>query len=516
MCKKPILLLVLFPLLWVGCKKNNDVKSPALEISDNDISIAHTAGRAEVTLRWAYSEWELHSAEEGFLSDFTFRHGGSLTHASTTRIQFNYAENTTGEERQQQLVFRNRTTGEEYPVAVNQLPKPPVELAVNTSLKHQYITGFGGMLNPTWTGDVQLNEADIDFLYGSENMGLNMIRMMIYPNPDDWNKDVEVALMANAAGARIFASPWTPPAYMKSNNNQTGGHLLPEYYQDYVDHLNAYIEHMASKGIEVDAVSIQNEPDIDVSYDGCEWTVDEMHMFIRDYADQINARVIAAESFNHKFTYTDVILEDPVAKDNLEIIGGHLYGDRSIIRDYPLAHSSGKEVWMTEYLMNDEADNYGMGWDQALEFGRVVHLSMQADFNAFVWWYMKRSYSFIGDGELGTTDGEPLKRGYVMGHYAKYTAERQRIEVESIAGNSDLLITAYEGEHDVTLVIQHHGTEDLQAIQFNLPIEVSSAEAIETTEADNMNAKSIALTADNTGVVLNIEPKSIISIKLIK
>lgn len=513
---KSILLFLLLPVLFIGCKKDQEEKKPSMEISDSEIALTHAAGRAELTLIWAYSEWELESATDGFLSDFTVRQGGNLAHAGSTRIQFNYSENTIGEERSQEVVFKNRTTGAEQTVKIIQSPKPPVTLAVNTALKYQNITGFGGMLNPTWTGNVQLNATDMEFLYGSENLGLNMIRMMVYPNANNWDRDVEVALMAQASGARVFASPWTPPAYMKSNNNQTGGYLLPEHYQDYVDHLNAFIAHMASKGVEIEAISIQNEPDIDVSYDGCEWTVEQMHTFVRDYADQINAKVIAAESFNHKFTYTDAILNDPLAANNLDIVGGHLYGARSIIRDYPLARTNGKEVWMTEYLMNDEADNKGLGWDQALAFGEVVHLSMEANFNAFIWWYLKRFYSLIGDGEEGTTSGARMHRAFVLGHYAKYATGRQRVGIDKIAGNNDFLLTAYEGEYDITLILQNNAATDLGVVQFDLPIEVSGVEAVESTETSEMATKTVALTADKTALVVSVGAKSIISIKLIK
>lgn len=517
--KKYRLLCYMLMLLSVSCKKNDRSPTLYLELPNEGLILPSSAGKTELTVRWGYIEWELTTSKEGFLSNFSLQQGGSTISTGTTRIFFNYAPNTTGKERYQDIIFKNRMTGVEQIVRVTQPTGPPTMLDVNTALRYQHVKGFGGMLNPTWTGDVQLNRADMDFLYGTgnENIGLNMIRMLIYPNSTNWDRDVEVALMAQASGARVFASPWTPPAYMKSNNSQlAGGHLLPEHYQDYVDHLNAFIAHMASKGLVIDAVSLQNEPDIKVSYDGCEWTVEEMHTFVRDYADQINAKVIAAESFNHKFTYTDAIMNDPLAVNNLDIVGGHLYGSRSIIRDYPLARANGKEVWITEYLMNDPSDNDGMGWDQALAFGDVVHLSMQANINAFVWWYMKRNYSFVGDGLLGSADGEHMKRGFVMGHYAKYATGRQRIAVEPIAGNNNLLVTGYEGEHDITLVLQNHGSVALETIQFNLPKEVSGVEAIETTETSNMVNKSVALTADKTGVVVNIGARSVVSIKLIK
>lgn len=514
---KPILLFLLLPVLLIGCKKDEEVKNPSMEISNSEIALAHAAGRAELTLHWGYSEWELQAAEEGFLSDFTFRQGGSLAHASTTRIHFNYSENTTGEERQQQLMFRNRTTGIEQVVHVNQLPKPPVELAVNTAVKYQNVSGFGGMLNPAiWLGNNQLTEEDIELLYGDNGLGFKMLRMMIYPDPANWNRDLAIAKKAQSLGVRIFGSPWTPPAHMKSSNQQAGGnggYLLPEYYQDYVDHLNAFVDFMQENGVTIEAISIQNEPDWDPEYDACVWTPAQILAFMKDYAQHIKVKVIAAEAVNFKKEYTDPVLNDPVAVQHLDIVGTHLYGGG--IGDYPLARQHGKEIWMTEHLHNTNSHD-DWSWDQALMVGEEIYGCMDANFNAYIYWYLKRYYSMIGDGEQGTTIGQLLPRSTIMAHYAQYATGRQRVGIDKIAGNNNFLLTAYEGEYDITLVLQNSAEANIGVIQFNLPLEVSRVEAIESTQENQRVNKRVALTEDKKAVVVNVGAKSIISIKIIK
>src|SRR5690606_29671845 len=334
---KSIFMIFLLPMFFLGCKKEEGTTAPSLEVSQDEIALTHAAGRGELTLRWAYSEWELTSTSDGFLSDFTFKQGGSLTHASATRIQFNYSENITGEERSQELVFKNRTTGAEQQVTIIQSPKPPITLTVNAALKYQHITGFGGMLNPAlWLGSNQLTEEEMDFLYGENGLGFKMLRMMIYPDPANWNRDLAIAKKAQSLGVRIFGSPWTPPAHMKSSKQQgggNGGYLLPEYYQDYVDHLNAFVDYMADNGVTIEAVSIQNEPDWDPDYDACVWTPAQILAFIKDYAKDIKVKVIAAEAVNFKKEFTDPVLNDPVAVQHLDIVGTHLYGGG--IGDYP-------------------------------------------------------------------------------------------------------------------------------------------------------------------------------------
>lgn len=518
--KKSVLFILLLPLLFIGCNKKEDSGSsstPYMEVAEDKLTLAYTAGRAEITLRWGYSEWELTNADGGFLSDFTFRRGGSLEQANTTRIQFAYTENVTGTERFQELVFRNRTTGTEQAVKIIQSSKPPVVLTVNTNLKYQTVTGFGGMLNPAiWLGSNQLTEAEVELLYGSGGLGFKMLRMMIYADPAHWNRDLAIAKKAQSLGVRIFGSPWTPPAHMKSSKQQSGGnggYLLPEYYADYVDHLNAFVDYMADNGVTIEAVSIQNEPDWDPAYDACVWTPEQILAFMKDYAQDIKVKVIAAEAVNFKKQYTDPVLNDPIAVQNLDIVGTHLYGGG--IGDYPLARQHSKEIWMTEHLHNSNSPT-DWSWEQALMLGEEIYGCMEANFNAYIYWYLKRYYSMIGDGEQGTTIGQLLPRSTILAHYAQYTTGRQRVGVAKIAGNSSFLLTAYEGESDITLVLQNNAATNVGGVQFDLPMQVSNVEAVESTATTNMESKSIALTSTKDAIVVNIQPKSIISIKLNK
>jgi glucosylceramidase len=59
---------------------------------------------------------------------------------------------------------------------------------------------------------------------------------------------------------KILACPWSAPAWMKTNNNSSGGSLLPQYYQVYANYLVKYIQAMQAKGITITAITPQNEP----------------------------------------------------------------------------------------------------------------------------------------------------------------------------------------------------------------------------------------------------------------
>ena len=59
---------------------------------------------------------------------------------------------------------------------------------------------------------------------------------------------------------KILGSPWSPPAWMKTNDSTSGGHLKPEYYHAYSQYFIKYIKGMAANGITIDAITIQNAP----------------------------------------------------------------------------------------------------------------------------------------------------------------------------------------------------------------------------------------------------------------
>ncbi len=57
-----------------------------------------------------------------------------------------------------------------------------------------------------------------------------------------------------------MGSPWSPPVWMKTNNDTRGGSLKPEYYSAYARYFVKYIQAMKAEGIRIDAITVQNEP----------------------------------------------------------------------------------------------------------------------------------------------------------------------------------------------------------------------------------------------------------------
>ncbi len=213
---------------------------------------------------------------------------------------------------------------------------------IDLNITHQLIQGFGGANIVPWRPAMTEAEMDKAFGRGKDQLGFSILRIRVPYQESEFALNIPIAKMAIERGAKVIASPWTPPAWMKTNNNIVGGRLNDTSYNSYATHLKSFVDYMASNDAPLYAVSIQNEPDISVTYESCDWNASQMLKFVKENAPSVGASIIAPESYNFNKTISDAILNDSVAVKNIHIIGGHLYGGG--LARYPLAESKGKEV----------------------------------------------------------------------------------------------------------------------------------------------------------------------------
>jgi glucuronoarabinoxylan endo-1,4-beta-xylanase len=398
----------------------------------------------------------------------------------------------------------------------------PLTVTINTDIIHQTIEGFGGA-NRIWgTQFLKPVEAKKAFGTNETDLGMSIFRVRIASDSTEWSFILESVKEAQNYDVKIFASPWSPPANLKSNNSVVGGYLLPENYEAFKDYINSFVVYMAANEVNIYAISIQNEPDIEVSYESCDWSVTKMIEFLKNYGHLIEGTKIAApESFNFNKWFTNALLNDADAVENFDIVAGHIYGGG--VGTFPVAEQKGKEIWMTEYLLNLNTGNSGAPrwtfydnsaiWDESLTMLHTIHEAMINNWSAYIWWYIQRYYSFIGDGEEGTTKGEILKRGYAFSHFSKYIRPGFVRVDESTNKPNDLEITAYEGNDQIVVVIIN--PEDILVSNLNIEVpSVSSASAYETSLNKNREEKTVNLS--DCKVVLHILPKSVTTIVLEK
>src|SRR4030042_3737267 len=101
---------------------------------------------------------------------------------------------------------------------------------INLSTTRQTIRGYGGMNFPRWIGTLTDAQVDKAFGNGSGQIGLTIMRIDVPPSSGDWSGELSAAQRAVSHGAIVFATPWSPPASMKSNGSTTGGSLNSTSY----------------------------------------------------------------------------------------------------------------------------------------------------------------------------------------------------------------------------------------------------------------------------------------------
>ncbi|HRJ30078.1 MAG TPA: hypothetical protein PLV21_15050 [Cyclobacteriaceae bacterium] len=402
-------------------------------------------------------------------------------------------------------------------------PSPSIPfkiLSIDPTTSYQTIAGFGGA-NQMW-GTQFPTASDIKKAFGTDesDLGLSIFRVRVASNPNEWPLIVNVIKETKKYGAKIQASPWSPPAALKSNANDIGGYLPEQNYEAFANHLNEFIAYMASQNASIDVISIQNEPDIQVSYESCDWTSAQIRNFLKNYGHLINTRLAAPESFNFNQSFTNDIINDSDAAANIDIVAGHIYG--SGLAPFPLAEAKGKEIWMTEYLMNLNTGNAGAPawtsyseeaiWNETLQMLNTIHQSMMHNWNAYIWWYLKRYYSFIGDGTNGTVSGEILKRGYAFSHFSKFVRPGfRRIKTEFV--QAEALITAYKSDTQTVVVLINSGTIPITNISIKVSGQapVSATQYVTTQSLDRMKTQ---LQAQDANLVFSLQPKSITTLVL--
>ncbi|MBT2770856.1 glucuronoxylanase [Halomonas sp. ISL-60] len=332
------------------------------------------------------------------------------------------------------------------------------DVTVNLSSEKQLIKGFGGINHPAWIGDLTSSQRDTAFGNGQNQLGFSILRVYIDDNKNNWYKEIPTAKRAIEQDAIVFASSWNPPSDMvetfNRNGDATAKRLKYDKYAAYAQHLNDFVSYMKSNGVNLYAISVQNEPDY--AHDWTWWTPQEMLRFMKDYAGSITgAKVMAPESFSYLKEMSDPILNDAQALANMDILGAHTYGTQFSNFPYPLfkQKGAGKELWMSEVYYPNSNANSADNWPEALDVSYHIHNAMvEADFQAYVWWYIRRQYGPMKE------DGTISKRGYNMAHFSKFVRPGF-VRVEATKNpDTHTFISAYKGDNKVVIVAINRGT----------------------------------------------------------
>ncbi len=302
-------------------------------------------------------------------------------------------------------------------------PRPTaVPDLVVTGRTDQTWRGFGGCFNELGGRALEVLSASVregilaDLFSPEGACRFNLARLPIGANDyaeswyshDEYEDDVELARFSierdrrlllpfvkaaqrHRPDLRIFASPWSPPTWMKTPAACNFGVLRPEraIREAYARYFLRFVKAYAAEGIPVSEVHVQNEPDSDQKFPSCVWTGESMRDFIRDHLGplfereapgcEVWAGTIEREDYS---AWAHIILSDPEARRHVRGVGYQWAGRGAVQR----THQAWPDlpISQTENECGDGKNN----WDYAFRVFDLLQHYVTNGASAYYYWNM--------------------------------------------------------------------------------------------------------------------------------
>ena len=235
--------------------------------------------------------------------------------------------------------------------------------AVNSDT-NQGFQGFGVAITGSSCYNLSLMEKEerqklLKHLYSSEGLGLRVGRLTVGSSDysaelytyDDVDNDVELKhfsierdkayiipmikeILEINPDLMLFASPWSPPGWMKTGGSIGGGYMRDKYIDVYADYFVKYLRAYADEGISIKAVTVQNETETHQSgrMPACRWHPDTEAAFVSTLRKKLDENNIKTDIwfYDHNFNGIDRVkwcLEEyPELQNDSQGIAFHYYG----------------------------------------------------------------------------------------------------------------------------------------------------------------------------------------------
>ncbi|MBC7455183.1 MAG: glycoside hydrolase family 30 protein [Massilia sp.] len=283
---------------------------------------------------------------------------------------------------------------------------------------------------------------------------------------------------------KLLVSPWSPPAWMKTNGQMNhGGKLLPECRHAWARCYVRFIEAYESEGVPVWGVSVQNEPGATQRWDSCIYTAEEERDFVRDYLGPALAEAklerIKIVVWDHNrdlmVERASVVYSDPEAAKYVWGTGFHWYGEHHFDH-VQLVH----DAWPDKHLLFTEGCQEGGPHRDAWELGERYAHAMINDLNRWtVGWI---DWNLVlddtgGPNHVGNLCSAPIlvdcandlllhqSSYFYIGHFARFVEPGAR-RLLCAASRQDLEVSAFVNPDGAIVTVIMNRTE--QRIDFAL------------------------------------------------
>jgi len=271
---------------------------------------------------------------------------------------------------------------------------------------------------------------------------------------------------------KFMASPWSAPAWMKTNGATKGGSLKPECYEVYAQYFVKYIEEMASEGINISAITVQNEPLHPGNNPSMYKPAEDQAAFIKNNlgpafkAAGITTKIIIYDHNCDRVDYPMSVLHDADARQYIDGSAFHLYGGS--INDISALHTAypDKNLYFTEQWTGANSE---FGGDLSWHTENIMIGGPRNWCKAVIEWNLAANSQLEPHTPGGCTeclgaltiDGNVVKRNvayYIVAHASKFVRPGSvRIESNSPSG---LINVAYlTADKHIVVIVLNNSTE---------------------------------------------------------
>ncbi|MBE0651038.1 MAG: glucosylceramidase [Bacteroidales bacterium] len=269
---------------------------------------------------------------------------------------------------------------------------------------------------------------------------------------------------------KILGSPWSAPAWMKTNDSTRGGSLRPKYYAAYAHYFVKYIHAMKKHGIHIDAITVQNEPLYPGNNPSMLMYASQQDIFIKNYLGpafkkaKIETKIIIYDHNADRPDYPIQILNDPEARKYIDGSAFHLYGGKiQALTDVHNAYPD-KNLYFTE-LWVGAPGNFAK--DIPFHINQLIIGAMRNWSKNVIEWNLVSSPDYTPHTQGGcniclggiTLQGDSVTKNpgyYIIAHAAKFVRPGSvRIASNRVLGLNDVAFKTPDGK--IVLIVINNG-----------------------------------------------------------
>jgi glucosylceramidase len=288
-------------------------------------------------------------------------------------------------------------------------------------------------------------------------------------------------ILAISPNIKLLATPWSPPPWMKDNDEASGGSLLPQYYGVYAQYFVKYIQAMQSNGIHIDAITPQNEPLNANNNPACVMQDTAEDIFVRQYlgpafqAAGITTKIIVYDHNCDQPGYPEYILADPAAAQYVDGSAFHLYAGSITALSGVHTLFPGKNLYFTEqYVAGPSNFQNDMEWAMK---NLIVGAPRNWSRNVLEWnLAADQNYGPHTAGGCSTCLGAYTINGtavskntsyYIIAHASKFVLPGSVRVASNIAGNLQNVAFLRPDGKKVLIVLNDEANSATFTVQFN-------------------------------------------------